>query len=151
MRRSSFLKSRRAISPVIATIILSAVVITIGGAVWSYAQGAATEIANDYVNGTLELLNEVTERFTVEHVSNNTDGTVLYVWVYNYGDVDVVVDIYANSNSSLKSTLGTPISSGSLVMIEVNFTGSPLQSGDEVEIKVYSRRQNSAYYTYHAS
>jgi len=149
VRRPLFSKSRRAISPVIATIILSAVVITIGGAVWSYAQGAATEIANDYANGTMSLLNEVIERFTIEHASNDTDGNILYVWVYNYGDVDVVIDLYANSTSSFKSNIGTSIYSGSYVRIEVDFTGYSLQSGDEVAIKAHSRRQNNAYYKYY--
>lgn len=143
MRRS------RGVSPVIATIILSAVVITIGGAVWNYSQGAATVIANDYVNGTLSLLDEVIERFTIEHVSNNSDRDILYVWIYNYGDVDVVIDLYANSTSSFNSTLDTFIASGELVQIEVSFEKNLLTSGDEVAIKAHSRRQNNVYYTYY--
>ena len=64
-------RKRRGLTPVISVIILSAVVIAVGGAVWSYAQSAATVIANNYVNDTLSLLYEVTERFYVEHVSNS--------------------------------------------------------------------------------
>jgi flagellin-like protein len=152
--------SRRGISPVIATIILSAVVLTIGSAVWSYAQGASTVIATGYVNDTLTIMKEVTERFTVEHVNTTIDRTKLYVWVYNYGTVDIVVDIYANATHynpatysytyTCKSILGTtPIVSGSYPNVVISFQSSPLQSGDQVAIKVHSRRQNNAYYTYY--
>lgn len=140
-------KRRRGITPVVATIILSAVVIAVGGAVWSYAQGAATVIANDYVNGTMSLMNEVIERFTVEHVTNSSDGTILRVWIYNYGDVDIVVDVYANTTGdAFNSSLGNAIASKALVCVNVTI---PLNSGDEVAIKVHSRRQNNAYYTYY--
>jgi flagellin-like protein len=150
-RRGEFRGRRRGVSPVISTIILSAIVIAIGGAVWNYSQGAATVIANDYINGTMTLLNEVIERFAVEHASNSSDGSTLYVWVYNYGEVDITVDVYANSTVSFNSTLDTFVESGEVVKIEVYFTSYPLQTGDEVSIKAHSRRQNNAYYTYYSS
>jgi flagellin-like protein len=150
-------RKQRALSPVIATIILSAVVIAIGGAIWSYASGASTVIANDYVNGTLDLMNEIVERFVVEHATNTSDGSNMSIWVYNYGDVDVIVDVYANashvSNStySFCSNLTNTVTSGSLVEIEIHFSPSALELGDAVAVKVHSRRQNNAYYQYYVS
>ena len=155
------LKGRRSrgVSPVIATIILSAAVITIGAAVWNYSQGATTVIANDYINGTLDLLKEVTERFNVEHASNNSDGSLLYVWVYNYGDVDIIVDAYANATHYVNSTyseytystnLTNSVVSTGLVKINITYASNPLQLGDSVAIKVHSRRQNNAFYKYTA-
>jgi len=122
----------------------------VGGAVWSYSQGATTVIANDYINETLDLLKEVTERFVIEHVSNSSDGSTLNIWIYNYGDVDLVVDLYADVNGTTNSILGTSIDCGSLVKIDVSFEGDPLVRSDEVLIKVHSRRQNNAYYKYYA-
>jgi flagellin-like protein len=142
---------RKGVSPVVSTILLSAIVIAIGGAIWNYSQGAATVIANDYVNGTMALLKEVIERFTVEHASNSSDGSVLYVWVYNFGEVDITVDVYANSTVSYNSTFDTFVGTGEIVKIEVAFTDDPLQMGEEVSIKVHSRRQNNAYFTYYSS
>ena len=153
------LKGRRSrgVSPVIATIILSAVVIAVGAAVWNYSQGATTIIANDYINGTLELLKEVTERFTIEHASNNSDGSLLYVWVYNYGNVDIIVDVYANATHYVNSTysehtystnLTNSVVSMSLSKITISYASNPLEVGDSVAIKVHSRRQNNAFYTY---
>jgi len=151
LRRIGRMGSRRGISPVIATIILSAVVLTIGGAVWSYAQGASTMIATSYVNDTLTIMKEVTERFTVEHVSNNTARTSLYVWVYNYGDVYITVDVYANVTSS-----GTLYSTDTNNPLEIEAGGFAKATitisavgGDEVAVKVHSRRQNNAYYMYY--
>lgn len=155
------MRKRHGVSPVIATIILSAAVITIGAAVWNYSQGAATVIANDYVNGTLDLLNELTERFTVEHTSNNSDGSMLYVWIYNYGEVDVIVDIYANAthyNSTtekyeylLSANYSNSVVSEGIVKIEIPFSSRHLSAGDFVAIKVHSRRQNNAYHKYYVS
>ena len=143
------LRRSRGVSPVIATIILSVVVIAVGGGVWSYSQGAATVIAENYVDDKLTLLDEVLERFNVEHVCNNSDRSLLFVWVYNYGDVDVVIDLYANTTEEYGSTLETTISSGDLAKITVSFAGNPLEIGDEVAIKAHSRRQNNAYYKYY--
>jgi flagellin-like protein len=145
----------KGLSPVIATIILSAVVISVGGAIWSFAQGASTVIANNYVNETLTLMNEIIERFAVEHVSNTSDGKFLHVWVYNYGDVDIIVDIYANATDgatyTYKSSLYGPISSGHVEKIIVSYESAPLEKGDSIVIKVHSRRQNNAYYKYYVS
>jgi flagellin-like protein len=157
MRR---LKVRRGISEVIASIILTAVVLTVGGAIWSFAQSATLAATNDYINGTFTTMKDITERFIVEHVSKNTDGTQLYVWVYNYGTVDIVSDVYANATHynptthsytyTCKLTMGTtPIVSGSYPQVTIDFQSNSLQSGDKIGIKVYTRRQNIAYYTYY--
>lgn len=149
MRRIGRMGSRRGISPVIATIILSAIVMAIGGAVWSYAQGASTVIATSYVNETMTIMREVTERFTVEHVSNNTARTLLYVWVYNYGDVDITVDVYATISGTTYSTdTNNPLKIETGGFAKATITISAV-GGDEVAIKVHSRRQNNAYYNYY--
>ena len=152
-----FMRRRRGLSPVISTIILSGVVIAVGGSIWSYASGASTIIANDYINGTLDLMNELVERFVVEHATNTSDGSNMSIWVYNYGDVGIIVDVYANashvksSTYSFCSNLTNPVSSGSHVEIEINFSSSALELGDTVAVKVHSRRQNNAYYKYNVS
>ena len=145
MRGTGRMRNKRGITPVVATIILSAVVIAVGGAVWSYSQGAATVIANDYMNGTMSLLNEVIERFTVEHVRYYENNT-LRVWIFNYGDVDIVVDVYATITEGTNSSMGEEVASEKLVPVDIPLNAT---SGDEVAIKVHSRRQNNAYYTYY--
>ena len=146
MKRSGHKK--KALTPVIATMILSAVVIAVGGAIWSYAQGASTVIANSYIDDTFDLLDEVTERFTIEHVTNSSDGKNLTVWVYNFGDVDIVVDLYVNTTIYYTFELESEVSTGEIESIVVNLEISPLTSGQEVTIKAHSRRQNNVYYSH---
>ena len=132
----------------ISSIILSAVVLAVGGSIWFFAQSAATVIAEDYIDEILTLRDEATERFTVEHVANNSDCTELYVWIYNYGDVNVTVDSYAfignitySTNQDTPSTIGK----NELVLETIAISA---QSGEEIAIKVHSRSQNNAYSTY---
>lgn len=146
MKQGNSLRNRRGISPVIATIILSAVVITIGGAVWSYAQSAATVIADDYVDGTFSLINEVTERFVVEHAGYDSTGKILSTWVYNYGAVSVTVDVYI-SGAATGSTLNTVVPIGTLTLIQI--TGLDIPAGGTIAIKVHSRCGNNVYSHYY--
>ena len=142
------MQKRRGVSPVISSILLTAMVIAIGGAIWSYAQGASSVVAGDYVDGVMELLETAAERFTVELVSNNSDCTVLQVWIFNYGDVNVSLDVYASIGESTYSTdlqIPVVVEPGALVCVNVTVA---VGSGDEVGIKVHSRRQNNAYSIY---
>ena len=141
---------KRALTPVIASMILSAVVIAVGGAIWSYAQGASIVTANSYINETFTLLGEVTERFNIEHVSNNSDGSTLMIWIFNYGEVGIVVDVYVNSTTYFNSTLEWELETEEIVRVDVDLSSSPLTRGQEVSIKAHSRRQNNDYYTYYA-
>ncbi|MBT3284747.1 hypothetical protein HN807_10460 [Candidatus Bathyarchaeota archaeon] len=140
--------SRKALSPVISSLILSAAVIVIGGAVWSYSVGAATSIADGYVNDTLNLSDEVTERFMVEHVDIDAGLDTLSVWVYNYCSQSITVDTYIkDGNIVIGSTLGSIIEKGDTSMITIEII--PRSSNDEVSIKIHSRRQNDTYETFY--
>ena len=142
--------NRRALSEVISSIILSGVVLVVGGALWSYSLGAATIMTDDYVNGTLSLVDELTERFTVEWANVSDTGDALTVWVYNYGGVEITVDVYATvDNDTSSSTFGTPITSGAIASVDLSFAGDPILENDVVSVQAYSRRQNSAYYTHY--
>ena len=146
MRR---LKVRRGVSEVIAAVVLTAVTLTVGSVIWAFAQSATLAATNDYVNGIFTTMKDITERFTVEHVGNNPDRTQLYVWVYNYGDIPITVDIYATINGyDYHTDLNNPLTIGSkdYAKATLSITAS---SGSEVAVKAYSRRQNHVYYTYY--
>ena len=139
---------RKGLSPVISSLILSAAVIAIGGGIWSYSAGAATVVAESYVSDTLELVNEVTERFAVEHVTIDAEKNTLTVWVYNYGTQTINVDVYVKDGGTfIGQTLGTVIDKGDTSEITIEITQRA--SDDEVSVKVHSRRQNNAYETYY--
>ena len=68
MREKSTSRSR-AFSPVISAVILSAVVIAVGGAIWAFSQGAMTITAEDYAEGVVNMTDVISERFIIEMVS----------------------------------------------------------------------------------
>jgi len=145
---------RKALSPVIAAVILSGVVLAVGGAIWSYSLGAATVTANYYVNQTLDLVNDIVERYDIEHILYNSTSNDLTVWVFNYGEVDITVYTYVHENGTMVGSnlgvnnSGVEIPQGDCSTIVINFSSSPLPSGVEVTVKVHSERDNNAYETY---
>ena len=68
MRVESTSKSR-AFSPVIAAILISAVVLAVGGAVWAFSQGAMIIAAEDYAESVINMTDTISERFIIEMVS----------------------------------------------------------------------------------
>lgn len=143
------IRKRRGLSPVIATLIITGVVLAIGGGLWGFALSASSAMADDYVNGTLNLLYEITERFTVEHVSNSSDGDALLVWVYNYGPVNITVAVNVEVNDGNNGSITDQgILAGEIKEIQIPFPDK-LEQGDEIAVKVYSERQNNAYYIYY--
>jgi acylphosphatase len=140
------LNRRLALSSVISSIILSAAVLVVGGMIWNYANGASSVIASQYHDESMDMVDQLKERFMVEHVNNSA--THLTVWVYNYGDVDVEVVIYANNDDVIyNSDQDNPISVVAESSVKTTFE-APSSSGDSIGINIYSRRQNSVYYSY---
>ena len=150
-RRELNIKNRNGLSPVIATVILSAVVLVIGGMIWSYSVSASSLIASSYVNETLEVVYEVTERFIVEHVKYYSANNTISVWIYNYGEQSITVDTYlfveTDSTSFIDQYYGTMIQKSDSKKAMILLSES-VSTGDIVSIQIHSRRQNDAYKKY---
>jgi hypothetical protein len=124
-------------------------VMMIGGLVWNYSMGASTLSAEDYVNDTMSLVNEVTERFMIEHVTKSDIGDTLKIWVFNYGDVSIVIDVYVEvSDGNFGSLTETFVDNQESKLIEVDFTSDNLDDGDYLVVRIVSRRQNYVYNNY---
>ena len=134
----------RALSAIISAVILSAVVMAVGGTIWAYSQGAMTITAKDYAEAVIDTTDIICERFIIEHVSY--DDPTLSIWLYNYGGVDIVVDVYADvDEGDSGSSTDYEIPSGAFEKAEISLT---ISSCNEVAIKVVSRRDNNVYYRY---
>jgi flagellin-like protein len=135
--------SKKGISPVISTILLSAFVLVVGGVIWAFSVEASTWAATDYVNETMDLADVANERFMIEHISTTETGDKLNVWVFNFGDLSIIIDVYIEvddgNNGEVK---GIQINPMECYLIEVDFSLDPLVTGDYVLIKIISRRQN---------
>lgn len=146
------MRERKGISPVIATLILSACVLAIGGMIWSYSVSATSVIASNYINETLEVVNEVTERFIVEHVQFISTNDTISIWIYNYGEQSITVDTYlyvdTNSSSFMDQYYGKEVQKSDSEKIMIQLSES-VSTGDLVSIQLHSRRQNDAYKKYY--
>ena len=146
MRFESTSRSR-ALSQVISAVIISAVVMAVGGAVWAFSQGAMTITAEDYAEAVINMTDTISERFIVEHVSNNSDGSVLYVWGFNHGKVDIEFKVeIGDVIYPVDSNSWVSLSSKEIVKVEL--TGFSASPKDEFNVRMYSRRGNNAYYKY---
>jgi len=134
----------RAFSVVISVVILSAVVLAVGGAIWAFSQGTMTITAEDYAEGVINMTDTISERFIIEHVNHSV--TELSVWIYNYGDVDIEVKIqYESVTEPAGSDNWIEVASKDLKHFKImGFDSAPR----ELNIKVYSKRGNNAYYKY---
>jgi hypothetical protein len=121
-------------------------VMMIGGLIWTYSMGASTLSTEDYVNDTMSLVNEVTERFMIEHVAKDTNGNTLKIWVFNYGDVSIIVDAYVEvSDGNSGQFIETFVDIGEVILVDVDFTSDSLDDEDYLVVRVVSRRQNYVY------
>ena len=133
---------RRAYSPVIAALILSAAVLTVGGACWAYSQGAMTITSEEYAESVINITDTISERFIVEHVAYSDQE--LKVWIYNYGDVDIEVKIQVGSVTYPEEWI--EITEGGFAALEpLSYSA---ESGKELVIRAYTRRENNVYYRY---
>jgi len=145
------LKKKKAISPVISALILSAVVLTVGGIVWAYSQGAMSITADDYAESVIEMTNTISERFIIEHVYYEyLDGVPeLHVFVYNYGAVDIEVKVEVKGKVCPDAEdEWIEISSKEMVPVPtIDLETIPLPE-EELNIRAYTRRGNNVYYRY---
>jgi len=140
--------SRRAFSTVVSAIIISAVVLAVGGAVWAYSQGAMTIAAEDYAEAVINMTDTISERFIIEHVGYVSEiSDDLYVWVFNYGDVDIEFKVQIGALTyPVDPDDWTDLASEDMKRVRLlNF--SPV-SEVELNIKAYSKRGNNAYYRF---
>ncbi|MBA7637872.1 hypothetical protein ES703_45521 [subsurface metagenome] len=135
---------RRAFSQVISAVILSAVVLSVGGVVWFFSQGVMTITSEDYAESLMNMTDVISERFIVEHVSYN--GTHLHIWVFNYGDVDIEIKAQigdVTSENWIDVALGE--------MMPINAIELTAITGEILDITTYTGRGNNAYYRYFVS
>jgi len=139
---------RKGVSPVIATVILSGVVLMIGGGLWSYSLGAASSVATDYTDKTTEMVHTIIERFNIEYVEYNSTSQNVTIWVYNYGSIQIKVDTKVTINGTNYYDYDRYVNVKSIEEVSID-VGVSLNSDDEVSIEVESERENKDYEIYY--
>ena len=150
--------NRKGLTPVVATVILCGVVLTVGISVWSFTYNISNVLGENYYEGVQKRIDVICERFTVEHISYDSGINKLNVWVFNYGNagIDVMygnlsinVDVYVFRDGERigSNTASTFIACTDFAMIPISLSVS-LSPGNELVIEVISKRENVVYQTY---
>jgi len=92
-RKGKF-KSRRGISPVIATTIILAITITLGLALWAFANSGVGTATTQYSEAVTEYGDVVrNHRFVIANMDfNNPNSNQVSFWVYNSGKLDATIN-----------------------------------------------------------
>jgi len=147
----SVLRDKRALSPVIGELILCTCVLTIGIAAWAFSHGYASYEMTNYWRKVSVNVYSLKERFMVENVVFNSMGISsgsLHVWVYNYGEIDIQVNVYILRNGSI---LGQDLSGATITrnsVAEFTFNLDQVSVSNELVIKVETLRGNVNYDSY---
>ena len=135
-------------SPIISSVLLSAVVLVIGASVWSVTHSASSVLQNNYYEGVMESVENIKERFYIENIGYiNSSEPKLKIWIYNYGEMDIVIEFIRLKGAGKISTqlVGIPLPVGEIIGIDVSSSEFSLTSGLSVSIEVKSLRGNKAY------
>lgn len=86
-------RRRRAVSPVIATVVLVAIAISVGAGLWSYANSSTGATLAGEAERAAMNINELNEKFIIFHFNVTTTGAndTITAWFYNHGDLDTQI------------------------------------------------------------
>ena len=114
-RRSRY---RRGVTETISSVIMTAIVITVGLITWGFAKGSTSIIAKDYFDGVITQTDDFLERYSIKNVYYDETNNMLYLFLYNYGSITISVDSYIYLSSGLSySNIGRIIGPNQLVNI----------------------------------
>ena len=137
--------SRKAYSAVIAAVILSAVVIAVGGGIWAYSQGAMAITSHDYADSVIAMIDTISERFIIEHAYH--DGENISIFVFNYGEVDIEVKVNVK-DVTYPSDQYSWVEIPSNEMVPFPLIALDADPGETLSIRAYTRRGNNAFHRY---
>ena len=150
--------ARRGFSSVLTSVIMVAVVLSIGISVWGVTHSAATVMRNDYYDDVMESVYKVKERFRIENIGVNvTSANTLNVWVVNYGECEVNITrfkisgdgnetyYYPPDDNLTSPPNGVLLSSGEFRRFDIVQSEISLLKGHNISVRVESEKENKAY------
>jgi len=92
---------RRALTPVISSIIMASVVIALSFAVLAWSQFRTSDYAENYGETTDAEIARLKERLTVEYISHNGSSGNIRIYLLNCGAIDNVTiqNVHVNNDS----------------------------------------------------
>jgi len=149
-RRRGVWSDRRAISPVISSILLCATVLAVGASVWAFSRNAGKLLREDYSREVGGRIDGLRERFIIEKVIFNSTGNALRVWVYNCGTINMkltAIHVFRSGSVVHSETFEESVTIPIKGISEISFT-APVDSGEDLVIQAVSERGNRAFEAY---
>ena len=146
-------RSRRAASEVMGAVLMMAVTLTVGFAVWAWASGSATASERNFGNGIAANINCLNENYVIVNAGfSSGNSKQVTLWLYNSGNITIVISTLQISNSTW--SYNSP--SGTVLTIKPNFinsttisnVGSPFTPGKMYTFKTVARCQGTLVQTY---
>jgi flagellin-like protein len=146
------IRTRRGFSSVLTSVIMVAVVLSIGISVWGVANSAATVMRNDYYDDVIESVYKIKERFRIENIAVNvTAAPSIQVWVINYGETEVNITRIKISGGGNVSYYYPPDARarapGEFWRFDIAEDAVEFRKGITISVRVESERENKAYET----
>jgi flagellin-like protein len=154
-------RMRNGLSSVLTSIIMVAVVLSIGISVWGVTHSAATVMRSDYYDDVMESVYKIKERFRIENVGvNMTAAPSIQVWVLNYGETEVNITrikVSGGGNESYyyppynnASSNGVVLSPGEFKRFDIEEDtiaedAVEFRKGITISVRVESEGENKAY------
>jgi hypothetical protein len=138
------LRDSRGLSTVLTAMILCASVLTIGGTAWAFANNTSSVLQENYFDEVVVNVDKAKERFMIETIDYNAETNTTRVWAYNYGEIDVIVDVYVYYNGLIVGqTTDHALAVGETRQFDVAVNA--VNVGDEFVVKMISERGNVEY------
>ena len=133
----TWLTSRRALSPIFATLLLVGIVITFGTVTYFYVSNVTSTATNDYVSSVADSKQTISERIGFENVVYTSNPANLRFYIINCGSTNNLqlnaLFVY-NSNQQLVGYSGDLFTNSPLRDIDVAgnpIAGNSLSIGEE--------------------
>ena len=106
------MKRHSGVSPVIATVIILAVTVTLGIALWSFVNSEVNTSTEVFANEVTDYINYLNDRFIIVNIAFSHDAVAassppdnfVSVWIYNNGNLPLEVNavFFGPGSSSMK-------------------------------------------------
>jgi len=134
--------NKRAVSEIVASLILISIAASIGITLYIYSLTLFSSTRSDMENTIMNTELKEKERFTVTYVLYDNSQDKLYIYIYNYGEVEMTVStVYINAQIANQTKVIIP--AGNIFCYTIsNVQASGLLTGGIERLIVVSERGN---------
>jgi hypothetical protein len=127
VRRKIFLRNRRALSPIFATVLLSAIIILFGSIAYYFASNITTASTNNYVSSVSDSQQAISESLAFENVVYTSSAPAsMTIYVLNCGmanNLQINTLFIYDANHSM---IGSPYSGSQISQLGSVVGGTPI-------------------------